>query len=160
MEKRIIMNKELCQEFLDSQREKESQDSFACNKDGDVLYRFMGDCGCWELLRRRRETKENGKKQMNLNREEKNMKTIKELADLEDYQHYSIGYREALKDVLGLIDEEIKELKEIDNKIPEKFKKLKPHETNQHMRIRASLSIARELKERIKGTSENTTNRK
>jgi len=31
------------------------------------------------------------------------MKTIKELADLEDYQHYSIGYREALKDVLGLL---------------------------------------------------------
>ncbi len=59
------------------------------------------------------------------------------------------GWEMHKKHVLGYLKKEIKELKEIDSKIPDKFKKLETDETNQHMRIQASLSIAEELKSKI-----------
>lgn len=56
--KTVKIDYDLVKEFINSQREKENQDSYALNDEGAILYRFIGDCGCWELMRRRREAKE------------------------------------------------------------------------------------------------------
>ena len=67
---------------------------------------------------------------------------------------YKIGEEFMIEQVLEIINEKIKEYKEINERIPDELKVLEENKDNQHMRLIATLTTLKKLKNAISGGEE------